>query len=164
MSDIHLAQDLLKDTGISILDAAKFVQQILDGRSEINSITGWTRERNFAFCRKIINAGLAQSHLKDVRIQDGFDQYLDSKRHLLRSSRHDIRYLGNRLFKKSPYIAQIYFSELRIDECALWLSETFSTHSQYNKARVMLNGLFQYAAANEWCYGNIISYVPKKMN
>ncbi len=54
------------------------------------------------------------------------------------------------------------FSELTITACEKWLTDTYPTPSQFNKAHTMLHTLFQYALRQEWTDRNIVKLVQKR--
>lgn len=155
--DLHLAQVMLRRSGVSLLDAARLVQHILDFRPRGEACLGAV-----VFCTKVIQAGLAQRHLKEMSVREGFELYLKTKTHLRAASLHDIEYLGRRLLRSCPQLADSCFSEISLSDCEWWIGECFTTPSQFNKGRMMLHGLFQFAARQEWCSRNVVALVAKK--
>lgn len=99
---------------------------------------------------------------KELSIADGFALYLKSKQHLRPDSVRDIRCIGNRLIRTSPELARRNFSELSVSECEEWLNAAFHTNPQFNKARAMLHGLFEFALRREWCDKNPIKRIERK--
>lgn len=99
---------------------------------------------------------------KELSIADGFALYLKSKQHLRPDSIRDIRCIGNRLIRTSPELARRNFSELSVSECEEWLNAAFHTNPQFNKARAMLHGLFEFALRREWCDKNPIKRIERK--
>jgi len=97
-----------------------------------------------------------------MSVSKGFALYLESKRHLRKDSFNDIRYLGNRLLKAKPEFGNRNFSELSVSECEEWLNAAFHTNPQFNKARAMLHGLFEFALRREWCDKNPIKRIERK--
>ncbi len=158
--DLHLAQVMLKRSGVSLLDAARLVQQVLDFRPKGSRVGDGVGA--VAFCSKVIHAGLAQRHIKEMSVKDGFELYLKGKGHLRAASLYDIQYLGKRLLRCCPQLAEAHFCDISLSDCERWLGECFTTPSQFNKGRTMLHGLFQYAARREWCDRNVVSLIPKK--
>ena len=154
--EIQSAQVLLEKSGISLLDAARLVKNILDAFPQGSNIAP------IQFCSKIIETGKRHIRSKEMRLAEGFSLYLQTKRCLRPDSIRDIRYLGNRLIKSSPKLAECNFSEVSVSDCETWLSETFSTPSQFNKARTMLHGLFEFALRREWCKRNPIKLVERR--
>ena len=88
--------------------------------------------------------------------------YLETKKNLRPESLRDIRYLGSRLIKSNPKFGETYFSELKSALCEQYLSSAFKTPSQFNKARTMLYGLFEFALKREWCDKNPIKLIEKQ--
>ena len=97
-----------------------------------------------------------------MSIKNGFILYLETKYDLRPDSLRDIRYLGNRLLNSNPELCEMYFSELKPAVCEQYLSATFKTPSQFNKARTMLYGLFEFALKREWCDRNPVKLVARR--
>ncbi len=155
--DILSAKSILSGTNISIVDAARLVRNILDYR-ENTKLT----DSPIEFCNKIIEAGKRQIRSKEMSIYDGLVEYIKSKSHLRKDSFRDIKYISHRLIKIKPEFANRNFSEFSVPDCKLWLSSSFSTPSQFNKARTMLHGFFEFAIKNEWCDRNPIRLIERK--
>lgn len=155
-NEILSAQVLLKKSGISLLDAARLVKNILDDYPQSSNIAP------IQFCSKIIEAGKRHVRSQEMQLSAGFSLYLQAKRDLRPDSIRDIRYIGNRLIKSNPELAKRNFSEITLADCEKLLSETFSTPSQFNKARIMLHGLFEFALRRQWCDRNPIKFVERR--
>ena len=97
-----------------------------------------------------------------MSVSKGFALYLESKQHLRKDSFNDIRYLGNRLSRAKPELVERNFSELTVAECEEWLNAAFHTDNQFNKARTMLHGLFEFALRREWCDKNPIKRIARR--
>lgn len=150
------AQALLRGTGLSLLDAARLICQIMDVKPDSNS------QSAAAYCTRVIQAGLAQQQIKQQSIASGFEHYLASKQHLRPDSLRDIRYLGKRMLRTRPDLAEREFDSFSLSECEQWLNDTFTTPSQFNKGRSLIHALFHFACCREWCLRNPIRYLPKK--
>ena len=70
--------------------------------------------------------------------------------------------IGNRLLRTKPELGGRNFSELSVSECEEWLNAAFHTNPQFNKARTMLHGLFEFALRREWCDKNPIKRIERK--
>ena len=151
-----LAEMLLAGKGISLLDAARLICNALDAKPSGYELS------NLQFCSNIIETGKRHIRKTEMSVKDGFTLYLETKKHLRAESFRDIRYLGNRLLKANPDFAGRNFSELNISECDKWLNVAFHTPSQFNKARAMLHGLFEFAIRREWCEKNLIKLIERK--
>ena len=156
MTNELLATALLSNTGITFLDAARLIKNILDFKPEKTKLS------NMQFCSKVSNYGIKHFHIKDMSIREGFCKYLTTKTQLRHDSLRDINYLGNRLLRSRSNFAEMNFYELSISDCEQWLKSTFNTSSQYNKAHSMLHGLFQFALRQEWTEKNIVKLVAKQ--
>lgn len=151
--EIISARALLRGMDISLLDAARLVRNILDALPKNSSIAP------IEFCAKVIEVGKRNIRSKEMRFNEGFFLYLQTKGNLRPDSLKDIRYLGKRLLKSNPELSECDFSEFSVSECEKWLSQTFSSPRQFNKARTMLHGLFEFALRREWCDKNPIKLI-----
>lgn len=143
-------------TDVSVLDAARIAKNILDAKPKNFALT------DLQFCAKVIEVGLRHMRAKEMSIFDGFALYLKNKQHLRLDSIRDIRCIGNRLLRTSPEFGKRNFSELSVAECEEWLNAAFHTNPQFNKARTMLHGLFEFGLRREWCDKNPIKRIERK--
>ena len=155
-NELISANTLLEDKGISVLDAARLICNVLDYLPKNSTLTP------IQFCSKIIETGKQHIHISEMSVSEGFALYLEYKRHLRKNSFNDIRYLGNHLLRTSPEFGKRNFSELSVSECEEWLNVAFHTDSQFNKARTMLHGLFEFAVRREWCDRNPIKRIERR--
>lgn len=154
--NIFMAESLLAKTGVSIVDAARLVRNILDAHSK------YANQSPIEFCHKVIEMGKRNLRTKEMQFFDGLNFYLENKSHLRAESLRDIKYISNRLIKSKPDFACCNFSEFTTSDCEAWLSENFLSPSQFNKARTMLHGLFEFALRREWCDRNPIKLIERK--
>ncbi len=180
--DILTAQTLLSGTGISLIDAARIIRNILDARPKSSKIV------SIEFCHKVVETGKRNLRTKEMSFEEGLELYIKSKAHLRKDSLRDIKYLSNRLKKSCPDLAKRNFSELSPADCETWLTETFTTSShfkqsanercisndpkdetvyevnasQFNKGRTILHALFEFAFRHEWCNRNPVKLVERK--
>ena len=155
-TDYISAKRILTGTDVSVLDAARIAKNILDAKPKNFVLT------DLQFCAKVIEVGLRHMRTKEMPLIDGFALYLKSKQHLRPDSIRDIRCIGNRLLRTNPELSGRNFSELSVSECEEWLNAAFHTDSQFNKARTMLHGLFEFALRREWCDKNPIKRIERK--
>ena len=155
-TDYISAKRILTGTGVSVLDAARIAKNILDVKPKNFAFT------DLQFCAKVIEVGLRHMRAKEMSLAEGFVLYLKSKQHLRPDSIRDIRCMGNRLLRTKPEFGGRNFSELSASECEEWLNGAFHTPSQFNKARTMLHGLFEFALRREWCDKNPIKQIERK--
>ena len=180
---LNSAKEVLGRATVSTLDSARFVRNILDAKPSDSKLT------DAQFVLKVIEAGLRNIRAKEMSLADGFALYLKSKQHLRPDSIRDIRCIGNRLLRTKPEFGKRNFSELSVSECEEWLNAAFHTNpqfkrsaneispqakdpkgetahkvsaSQFNKARTMLHGLFEFALRREWCDKNPIKRIERK--
>ncbi len=150
------AKKILSKTGISVLDAARIAKNILDAKPNNFNLTV------LQFCAKVVAMGLQHIRTKEMTFADGFALYLKSKQHLRPDSVRNIRCIGNRLLRTNPEFGKRNFSELSVSECEEWLNAAFHTNQQFNKARTILHGLFEFALRREWCDKNPIKRIERK--
>jgi len=155
-TDYISAKRILTGTDVSVLDAARIAKNILDAKPKNFVLT------DLQFCAKVIEVGLRHMRTKEMSLVDGFALYLKSKQHLRPDSIRDIRCIGNRLLRTKPEFGGRNFSELSVAECEEWLNAAFHTNQQFNKARTMLHGLFEFAIRREWCDKNPIKRIERK--
>lgn len=155
-TDYISAKRILTGTDVSVLDAARIAKNILDAKPKNFVLT------DLQFCAKVIEVWLRHMRTKEMPLADGFALYLKSKQHLRPDSVRDIRCIGNRLLRTNPELGKRNFSELSVAECEEWLNAAFHSNPQFNKARAMLHGLFEFAIRREWCDKNPIKRIERK--
>ena len=155
-TDYISAKRILTGTDVSVLDAARIAKNILDAKPKNFVLT------DLQFCAKVVAMGLQHIRTKEMPLIDGFALYLKSKQHLRPDLIRDIRCIGNRLLRTNPELSERNFSELSVSECEEWLNAAFHTNPQFNKARTMLHGLFEFALRREWCDKNPIKRIERK--
>lgn len=180
---LNSAMEVLNGAGISVLDSARYIRNILDAKPAGGKLT------DAQFVLKVIEVGLRHIRTNEMSLADGFALYLKSKQHLRPDSIRDIRCIGNRLLRTNPELGKRNFSELSVSECEEWLNAAFHTNpqfkrsaneispqakdpkgetahkvsaSQFNKGRTMLHGLFEFALRREWCDKNPIKRIERK--
>ena len=155
-NEILSAVTLLEGRGVSVLDAARLICNILDALPEGSSLSP------LRFCSKVVETGRRHVRSAEMKFSDGFEIYLESKAHLRPDSLRDIRYLGKRLIKFNPELAKRNFSEISRSDCEEWLNETFATPPQFNKGRSFLHAIFEFALKREWLSSNPVKLIEKQ--
>ena len=153
---LNSAKEVLGAATVSVLDCSRYVKNILDAKPSGCKLT------DAQFILKVIEVGLRNIRNTEKSFKDGFKIYLESKQHLRPDSIRDIRCIGNRLLRTKPEFGKRNFSELSVSECEEWLNVAFHTNPQFNKARAMLHGLFEFALRREWCDKNPIKRIERK--
>lgn len=153
---LNSAQEVLGSAAVSVVDSARYIRNILDAKPKDSKLT------DAQFVLKVIEVGLRSIRVKEMALSDGFALYFKSKQHLRPDSIRDIRCIGNRLLRTKPELGNCNFSELSVFECEEWLNTAFHTNPQFNKARAMLHGLFEFALRREWCDKNPIKRIERK--
>ncbi len=151
-----LFEESLEKRGVCLDDAVRIVLNILD------SYCADSKMSPIEFCGKIIELGKRHIRLTEMSFSTGLYIYLERKTHLRPDSLKDIKYLSSRLMKSNTEFANRNFSEFSVADCETWLSQTFSTPSQFNKARAMLHALFEFATRRQWCEKNIVHLVERQ--
>ena len=157
MNDYTLAKHLLENVGVNILSVAKLVCHILETKKN-------SSDSNNTYCHKVLQFA-AKYYRPDICEQTllvGFNQYLQRKTGLRKTSIRDIKYLGNRFFRQNPQIAWNTFQYVTPKLCEELLNKAFQTPSQFNKGRAMLHGLFSFAVRMQWCTENPVSKVERR--
>jgi len=155
-SILNSAKKVLGKAKVSVVDCSRYIRNILDAKPSDSKLT------DAQFILKVIEVGLRNVRAKEMSLTDGFALYLKSKQHLRPDSVRDIRCIGNRLLRTSPEFGKRNFSEFSASECEEWLNAAFHTNPQFNKARTMLHGLFEFALRREWCDKNPIKRIERK--
>ena len=157
--DLITANQILSKTGISVVDAALLVRNMLDGKSRKS-----TKNKNLKYCRTIIDCGTRhyREENRECTLRKAFTPYLQSKTHLSKNSFHDIKYVLGRILRNSPTVAGKNFSEFTTNNCEEILEREFNSPNQFNKGKAMLSGFFSYAVRKGWCDKNPLLLVPRK--
>ncbi len=154
---VNSAQEVLGSANVSVVDSARFVRNILDAKPNGSKLT------DAQFVLKVIEVGLRNIRTKEMSFSDGFELYYKIKKETLRpDSIRDIRCIGNRLLKTNSELAKRNFSELSASECEEWINSAFCTNPQFNKARAMLHGLFEFAVRRDWCECNPVKKIERR--
>ncbi len=86
--EITLANTLIQNTGLSVLDAVRLALNILDARAPTSKIPP------MEFCHKVIEIGKRHIYQRKMKVIDGISEYIIGKKHLRAESQKDIRYLS----------------------------------------------------------------------
>ena len=125
---LNSAREVLGGAGISVLDSARYIRNILDAKPAGGKLT------DAQFVLKVIEVGLRHIRTNEMSLADGFALYLKSKQHLRPDSIRDIRCIGNRLLRTKPELGNRNFSELSVSECEEWLNAAFHTSPQFKRS------------------------------
>ena len=125
---LNSAREVLGGAGISVLDSARYIRNILDAKPAGGKLT------DAQFVLKVIEVGLRHIRTNEMSLADGFALYLKSKQHLRPDSIRDIRCIGNRLLRTKPELGNRNFSEISVSECEEWLNAAFHTSPQFKRS------------------------------
>lgn len=156
-NSILAASEILRGTGISIVDAARVVRNILDTKEsniELNDIS---------YLSKFVSFGdLHFQSVKSVLLRECLDEYLSFKSYLKPDSKRDIKKVFGRLIRNH---SEFYTSAVSCLASFNWeniLDETFTCASQFNKARAILHAFFNFCLRRNFCVKNPISKISPK--
>ncbi|MBO6101805.1 MAG: tyrosine-type recombinase/integrase [Opitutales bacterium] len=153
---IEISEELLRGTGVSVVDAARVIKNILDFLPKGSKLTP------LQFCSKVADLGRRHFRLAEMSFKEAFPIYLESKSSLRKDSLNDIKYLGAKLIKVSSKFAGVNFSEFTVSDCEEWLNLAFKTPSMFNKGRAFLHAIFEFALRKNWCEKNPIRQISRK--
>ena len=117
------AEKLLEGSGMNILDAARLIRNILDGKNPKCGLS------NAKFCKKVVDCGLRSIRYNEETFSSGFKIYLGQKSHLRPDSIRDIRAIGRRIIRMVPVFGAKNFSEFTTADCERMLTLCFSTRA-----------------------------------
>ncbi len=147
------ALEVLKSTGIDVLEAALVAKEALEyGRGRVKR------------ARECVRLGAEQMRLRErtVTFAKAVEVAVEDRVHkgLRARSIVDFRYLCKRLMKLNPGLAERRMRSITADDCRAYLQEAYGeSPSQYRKARAILSGVFSTAIRHEWCDTNPVSRV-----
>lgn len=141
---------ILRNTGISLLDAAQLAAEALQrARGSIRRVRhylhwgeayGKMREKTVSFERAVAEALSARSDRRP-------------------RTRMDFRYICRRLMKRNPDLARRKVRAMTSEDCRRCLAAAFETPQQFRKARAILSGVFSTAQRRGWCAVNPVRMV-----
>ena len=147
------ALEVLKSTGIDVLEAALVAKEALEcGRGRVKRARECVRlgaeemrkrERTVTFA-KAVETALEDRTRKGLRAR----------------SIVDFRYLCKRMMKMNPGLAERRMRSVTSEDCRRYLETAFGgSAAQYRKARAILSGVFSTAIKHDWCDANPVSRV-----
>ena len=147
------ALEVLKSTGIDVLEAALVAKEALEcGRGRVRR------------ARECVRLGAEEMRKRErtVTFAKAVETALeDRKRKGLRArSIVDFRYLCKRMMKMNPGLADRRMRSITSEDCRRCLETAFrGSAAQYRKARAILSGVFSTAIRHDWCDANPVSRV-----
>ena len=147
------ALEVLKSTGIDVLEAALVAKEALEcGRGRVRR------------ARECVRLGAEEMRKRErtVTFAKAVETALeDRKRKGLRArSIVDFRYLCKRMMKMNPGLAERRMRSITSEDCRRYLETAFGgSAAQYRKARAILSGVFSTAIKHDWCDSNPVSRV-----
>lgn len=149
-SEYIAARRLLKDTGLSMLDAARLMLEAVE-------LCGGGVER----IREGLRLATRELEMKErsVPFSQAVEETLASKSHRRPRTLADIRQLTARIIKQQPELADRPLRSFTAEDCRVILECSFATTRQRFKARAILGGIFSVGRKRGWCSVNPIDFV-----
>ena len=147
----------MRGTDVSIVDAARIVKNILDTKRPNCEIS------NISYLSKFVSFGeIHFQSLRSVPLSCALNLYLEKKSYLKPHSMHDIKRVFRRILRMRPALKSAGVSNIGADCLENYLEEIFATPSQFNKARIVLHGFFNFCLRKNFCAENPLSKIPPK--
>lgn len=143
------AQKTLENTGIGVLDAARFVKEL----SEL------ARSRKLNRLRKIFRLGceVASRERRTPNFREAFGRFLAAKCHLRERSICDYRQVFSAILVHFPTSSLMRIHTADTQTFGKIIEIAFNTPRQRRKARSVLHSFFAYCTRHGWCRSNPIS-------
>lgn len=156
--DIQTAKNLLKGINLSMTEVARlFLELIETSRATRLKST----EKIKSHCRHVISLGVKAKEMeeKTVPFKEAYEECLRAKAHRSAYTLRDIRYIGERLMRETPGLAERPTRAIGVEECREMLERVFTHAPQRKKARAILSGIFSIAKKRLWCEKNPIEFI-----
>lgn len=146
LEEILAAEQLLKNTGISVLEAATLVHHLYTAGGQ----------RSLRAMQKCVIRGVEALEHEDrtVSFQEAVDETLRAKAHLRPTSLRDIRYFAQRMMLRVSGLERRMVRQMDSHFCQEVVEQSFSTPRQKFKARAILSGIMTVAFKRGWCHEN----------
>ena len=144
------ALEVLKSTGINILEAAILAKEVIDaGRGKIRR------------ARKCLAAGVdaLRQQERTVSFRKAVEAALDARKDRRTRTVYDFRYFTRRFMKRCKGLAERRVRSITPQDCAGYIEQAFDTPRQRQKARLILSGVFGTAVKRGWCDANPVARV-----
>ena len=158
-NDTKTAIYLLRGTNVNISDAVRILRGALDLKP-VNCSDG-----NLSYLMKVVNLGISavKRGIKSKPIFEAYHAYLEEKSSNLKpTSLRDIKTIANRIFRKNPTLKERFAGDISSEEWLKILNCQFPLPNQFNKARTMLHGVFEFATRREWCDKNPVKLIERR--
>ncbi len=146
--DISAAEQLLKHTGVSILEAASLVYTIHQSQGILP----------FKTLQTCISRGIEalEHERRTVTFLEAVEECLLAKSHLRPTSLRDIRYITQRMMLRISGLERRKVRSMDSDFCQYIIYKSFETSRQRFKARAILSGIMAYSCKRGWCKDNSV--------
>ena len=147
------ALEVLKSTGIDVLEAALVAKEALEcGRGRVRR------------ARECVRLGAEEMRKRErtVTFRKAVETALEEREKKNRRARTvtDFRYYCKRMMVRNPGLAERRMRSISSEDCRKILESAFgSSPSQYRKARAIMSGVFSTAIRHDWCDANPVSRV-----
>lgn len=145
------ALEVLRQTGINILDAALIAREALE--------CGRGRPKRARKCIELGCLALRQNE-KTVTFRKAIEAAIQERASRRPRSINDFRYLSKRLITRCSDLLQRRVRSITPQECTDYIRKAFDTPRQRNKARLTMSAIFSTSIKYGWCGDNPIRFVP----
>ncbi len=154
MDQGRMAERLLQGTGVSVLDAARLVTEMLELQAAALPQPG--AGNPIALCHRLIHLGASslRSENETVSFATAAEESLLSRADRRSRTLAEIRQCCRRILRRHPDWAERPMRHITAADCRELITSTFDTPTTRRKARSLLHGIFAYAQRHGWCTGN----------
>lgn len=147
--DHILAQSILAPIGISLIDAARIVRELMEECPESD-------DQPISHCRRAIRlaADAMRQEERTVTFREAVEATLKSKAHRRPRTVAEIRQIATRLMKEIPGLGDRLVRTITTADCQEIFDTVFDSTRQKYKARTILHGIFTISKKRGWCDEN----------
>ena len=154
------AEELLRDSTLNIVDAARLVLELQEALGR--RVRRRSRGSLMELMRKTLHAGVQvlEQEAHTVTLEQAAWASVEARNARLRPvSRRDLRYYVRRLLRVEEF-SRMPLRSMKPKQCRELLQKAFpSFNNGYVKARAVLHSIFAYGIRQEWCDTNPVSRI-----
>ncbi len=143
---------LLRDSGISVLDAARLVLEL----QEMMPLWASAQHTPISLCRHVIRLG-AEAYTQEfhtIPFMEAVERSLQSRAQRRSRTLAEIRQCIRRILRSKPELAEMPVRRISPDYCREIVASIFHTPTSQRKARRLLHGIFAFSMRHGWCSSN----------
>lgn len=154
---VEIAQILLNSTGLTILDAARLICELIEETPRQSSLSV------LQHCRHAIRLAAKSMRLEEqtVTFSQAVDCSLDAKSHRRPRTIREIRSVTLSMLKDMPEFGNKPLRSITTEECQALLNARERTPRQFFKARTILYGVFSFGVKQGWCSHNPVTRIEQ---